>query len=34
MCSLHYGHPVRDAMLGMIGVEWWANIHRKTIDQA
>ena len=23
MCSLHYGHTGRDAMLGMIGDVWW-----------
>ena len=34
MCSLHYGHPGRDAMLGMIGDIWWPRIHRETIDQA
>ena len=34
MCSLHYGHPGRDAMLAMIEDIWWPRIHRKVIDQA
>ena len=34
MCSLHYGHPGRDAMLAMIGDIWWPRIHREVIDQA
>ena len=34
MCSLHYGHPGRDAMLGMISEIWWPTIHRKLVDQA
>ena len=34
MCSLHYGHPGRDAMLGMISDIWWLKIHREVIDQA
>ena len=34
MCSLHYGHPSRDAMLGMISDNWWSKIHREVIDQA
>ena len=32
MCSLHYGHPGRDAMLAMIGDIWWPRIHREVID--
>ena len=34
MCSLHYGHPGRDAMLGMVSDIWWPKIHREVIDQA
>ena len=34
MCSLHYGHPGRDAMLSMIEDIWWPRIHREVIDQA
>ena len=34
MCSLHYGHPGRDAMLTVIGDIWWPRIHREVIDQA
>ena len=34
MCSLHYGHPGRDAMLGMITDIWWPRIHRELLDQA
>ena len=34
MCSLHYGHPGRDAMLSMVGEIWWPRIHREVIDQA
>ena len=34
MCSLHYGHPGRDAMLAMIEDTWWPRIHREVIDQA
>ena len=34
MCSLHYGHPGRDAMLAMVGDIWWPRIHREVIDQA
>ena len=34
MCSLHYGHPGRDAMLAMIEDIWWPRIHREVIDQA
>ena len=34
MCSLHYGHPGRDAMLGMISDIWWPKIDREVIDQA
>ena len=34
MCSLHYGHPGRDAMLAMVGEIWWPRIHREVIDQA
>ena len=34
MCSLHYGHTGRDAMLAMIGDIWWPRIHREVIDQA
>ena len=34
MCSLHYGHHGRDAMLAMIGDIWWPRIHRESIDQA
>ena len=34
MCSLHYGHPGRDAMLSMIEGIWWPRIHREVIDQA
>ena len=33
MCSLHYGHPGRDAMLSMIEDIWWPRIHREVIDQ-
>ena len=34
MCSLHYGHPGRDAMLAMIEDIWWPRIHCEVIDQA
>ena len=34
MCSLHYGHPGRDAMLSMVADIWWRRIHREVIDQA
>ena len=34
MCSLHYGHPGRDALLALIGDIWWPRIHREVIDQA
>ena len=34
ICSLHYGHPGRDAMLPMIEDIWWPRIHREVIDQA
>ena len=34
MCSLHYGHPGRDAMLGMVLDIKWPKIHREVIDQA
>ena len=34
ICSLHYGHPGRDAMLAMIEDIWWPRIHREVIDQA
>ena len=34
MCSLHYGHPGRDAMLSMITDIWWLRIHGEVIDQA
>ena len=34
MCSLHYGHPGRDAMLSMVGDIWWPRIHREVIYQA
>ena len=34
MCSLHYGHPGRDAVLSMVGDNWWPRIHREVIDQA
>ena len=34
MCSLHYGHPGRDAMLRMITDIWWPRIHREVLDQA
>ena len=34
ICSLHYGHPGRDAMLGMVSDIWWPKIHREVIDQA
>ena len=34
MCSLHYGHPGCDAMLAMVGDNWWPRIHREVIDQA
>ena len=34
MCSLHYGHPGRDAMLAMIEDIWRPRIHRDVIDQA
>ena len=34
MCSLHYGHPGRDAMLAMIEDIWWPRIHREVIDKA
>ena len=34
MCSLHYGHPDRDAMLGTITDIWWPRIHREVLDQA
>ena len=34
MCSLHYGHPGRDAMLSMVGDIWWPRIQREVIDQA
>ena len=27
MCSLHYGHPGGDAMLGMITNIWWPRNH-------
>ena len=33
MCSLHSGHPGRDAMLGMVSDIWWPKIHREVIDQ-
>ena len=32
MCSLHYGHPGRDAMLAMIEDIWWTRIHGEVID--
>ena len=34
VCSLHYGHPGRDARLAMIEDVWWPRIHRELIDQA
>ena len=34
MCFLHYGHPGRDSMLGMIEDIWWPRIHLGIIDQA
>ena len=34
MCSLHYGHRDRDAMLAMIEDIWWSRIHREVNDQA
>ena len=34
MCSLHYGHPGRDAMLSMVADIWWPRFHREVIDQA
>ena len=34
MCSLHYGHPGRDALLALIEDIWWPRIHREVIDQA
>ena len=34
MCSLHYGHPGRDAMLSIFTDIWWPRIHREVIDQA
>ena len=34
MCSLYYGHPGRDALLGMISEIWWPKIHRKLVEQA
>ena len=34
MCSLHYGHPGRHAMLGMITDIWWPRIHREVLDKA
>ena len=34
MCSLQDGHPGRDAMLSMVGDNWWARIYREAIDQA
>ena len=34
MCSIHYGHPGRDAMLAMIEDFWWPRIHCGVIDQA
>ena len=34
MCSLHYGHPGRDAMLSMVGDIWWPRTHREVLDQA
>ena len=34
MCSLHYGNPGRDAMLGMVSDIWWPKIHQEVIDQA
>ena len=34
MCSLHYGHSGRDAMLSMIEDIGWPRIHREVIDQA
>ena len=33
-CSLHYGHPGRDAMLAMMADIWWPRTHREVIDQA
>ena len=33
MCSLHYGHPGRDATLSMVADIWWHRIHRDVIDQ-
>ena len=34
MCSLQYGQPGRDDMLGMVPAKWWPKIHREVIDQA
>ena len=34
MCSLHYGHPGKDAMLTMVADIWWPRNHREVIDQA
>ena len=34
ICSLHYRHPGRDAMLAMIEDIWWLRIHIEVIDQA
>ena len=34
MCSIHYGHPGRDAMLAIIEDIWWPRIHCEVIDQA
>ena len=33
-CSLHYGHPRRDAMLSMVSDIWWPRILREVIEQA
>ena len=34
MCSLHYGHPGRDDMQGMVSDIWWPKNRREVIDQA
>ena len=34
ICSLHYGHPGRDALLGMITDIWWHRLPREVLDQA
>ena len=33
MCFLNYGHPGRDAMLGVISDIWRPNIHREVVGQ-